>query len=284
MSFFVLHNIQDLLYTTDAMTPVDTQLVELCCSGDRAALYSLLDTHTPSSYVTNKMLAAATGSENIELVRYLLSRYPDLSLSGSPILAATDVASISLFQAFFEKDPAVVHMRFEREGTPLALAVMGGRPLEFVSFLLSCGADPNQPTSIIPLPVAGASCSYGGSIDAVALLLKHGADLQHTGALCMAASGGYVEVVRFLLEHGASPATDQRIDGIPDITNMGPAIYVAAHEGHVEIADMLLKNGADKNQRNQDGQTALSIAEKKGHDQILRLFKDRMSERDVNST
>ncbi|KGQ02059.1 hypothetical protein PAAG_11240 [Paracoccidioides lutzii Pb01] len=72
--------------------------------------------------------------------------------------------------------------------------------------------------------------------------------------------------MKFLLEWGATPATDPRDDGIPDITYIGPALHVAVHEGHLEIVGLLLlQHGADKNQKNQEGNTALGVAETKGH-------------------
>ncbi|EEH05749.1 ankyrin repeat protein [Histoplasma capsulatum G186AR] len=256
------------------MASVEKQLLERCSAGDHDSVHTLLDNNQPASPdLVNQLLAATIASGQIYLAKSLLSRYPDISLLMLPVREATDTASIPLFQVLYEKDPSIVHMEFEREGTPLALAAMCGRPIEFISYLLSCGANPNQPPSIIPFPVASAIFGYKGSTEVAMLLLKNGAKLQHTGALCMAASRGYLEAVQFLLEHGATPATDQREDGIPDLTGIGPALNIAVYKGHLEIVDLLLKHGADISQKNRDGKTALDIAEEKGYTQILDLLR-----------
>ncbi|PGH14316.1 hypothetical protein AJ79_03138 [Helicocarpus griseus UAMH5409] len=254
------------------MASIEKQILELCSSGNEVSLRPLLDSYEMPlpPYFINQMLAAATASKHVGLVKYLLSRYPDNPLSPTAICAATDVASIPIFQIFYEKDPSIVHMSFEREGTPLALALFAGRPLDFISYLLeSCKADPNQATSIIPLPLAGAASGYGGSTEAVALLLKHGAKVQHSGALCMASLSGYTEVAKLLFEMGATPDTDARNDGIPDITGTGSALYVAAHEGHLGMVELLLKHGADRDARSREGKTARDVAGEKGYTQIV---------------
>ena len=54
------------------------------------------------------------------------------------------------------------------------------------------------------------------------------------------------------------------------------ALIYAAYNDFTEIAELLLQHGADPNIINDDGDTALMIAESEGHDDIARLIRDHI--------
>ena len=114
--------------------------------------------------------------------------------------------------------------------------------------LLKAGADPNfdppsQP-SWVPLKLAVSEIDDGGPIDAVVLLLRHGA----------------------------------RVDGLGDSSGVTP-LLVAAMYGLVDAARLLLAAGADPNARDDEGDSPLRLAvEKRNHPLaalLLRCGADR---------
>ena len=85
-------------------------------------------------------------------------------------------------------------------------------------------------------------------------------------ALKGAAVAGELEVVRFLIERGADPNNRA---GILDST----PLICAAEMGHAGIVEFLLTQGADPTLNDKKGQTALMIADRNGHTQIVELLR-----------
>ncbi|MBO7604900.1 MAG: ankyrin repeat domain-containing protein, partial [Elusimicrobiaceae bacterium] len=110
-----------------------------------------------------------------------------------------------------------------------------------------------------------------GNIEAVELLIKAGADKDKVtfieeNALIKASEEGHKEIVKILLDEGAFPGIIYRGKG------KSPLI-IAASNGNIEIVKMLLGAGANVNEKNWYGETALNKAKKKGHTEIADLLK-----------
>lgn len=93
---------------------------------------------------------------------------------------------------------------------PLALAAAFGHN-DIVRLLISKGADPNLRSTALGGVPPLQSAVFGKNLEAVALLIEAGADVngrQGGGftALMGAGQNGDAPMVRFLLEHGADPA------------------------------------------------------------------------------
>ena len=102
------------------------------------------------------------------------------------------------------------------------------------------------------------------------MLLAHGAPInQAYGALGVtaleyAAVNNQFEMARYLLSKGADPTmSDHR------------AVMSAAHFGHREVLALLLATGVDVNTRDGDGDTALGLARKNGHRDVVRFLQQR---------
>lgn len=84
--------------------------------------------------------------------------------------------------------------------------------------------------------------------------------------LAIAASQGDIKEVQLLLAQGASPDAE----GVDGITT---ALIGASANGHTEIVQMLLANGADVNQTDSEGRTALRRAIQEGHKETIQILK-----------
>lgn len=153
----------------------------------------------------------------------------------------------------------------------LLVHAMDNRLAELEALLTAPGVDPNAADDMgwTALHVA---CSYGRPAMA-ALLLRHGADIDQTNdlrhtPLHMASHKGDVATVRLLLRHGA------RVDPVTRPARHTP-LMVASSTGHARIVQLLLDAGADRDAKAADQTTAWNFARAGGHDNVIKLLKNR---------
>ncbi len=113
--------------------------------------------------------------------------------------------------------------------------------------------------------------AYNGSVEAVSLLLKHGANTQlqdGMGTALMAASfKGFRPIVQMLLASGA------RVD---DRNGIGAtALMFAAMTGKLGIVNLLMDWKADAAARDQRGLNARRLAEQQGNTEMVGLLDGR---------
>lgn len=147
---------------------------------------------------------------------------------------------------------------WEEEGfTALYFAASGGH-YDIVKALLTNKANTEKtpPGNTSPLIVA----AHEGYTEVVTLLLAHGAHVNYQAdqiggwsPLLCASAKNKGEVVEILLTHGAQINQVEKGGYTP--------LMVAANNGHGEVVKILLAHGADKTIKNNDGKTALDLAQ-----------------------
>lgn len=248
---------------------LEDSLITVASAGDVDQLRTLLtDGQESSSEETiQNLLTTAAKSSHLDVVTFLLTQYPSISLNEEIVRAAVNTGSIPIFAALLARDSSLINMQFDRRGTPLIVACMGRQTVEYLRFLLEAGADPNQDPDAAAFPLALVAALYADPA-AIDLLLQHGARLERSGALAAAAHLGNESMLRRLLERGARPDVDAAAMG----TGASP-LHVAVRTGHVGVARILLRHGgADPNAADASGATAIELAKQ------MRLQGKDMSE------
>lgn len=147
-------------------------------------------------------------------------------------------------------------------------------------WFLAHGADPNAACDYGYTPL-GIGCSYA-PLHIIQLLIAHGGDVRQTDALHGAASGGRpgrVEVLAYLLDCGAPiDAIDREHHKLGfhsfSAWGLGTALHCAAQKGHLDEAALLLERGANRDIKDTRGRTALELAQKYGHEEVVKLLSD----------
>ena len=190
------------------------------------------------------------------------------ALGRTPLLiAATYAGNANVVRLLIKHGSSVTDQDVFQE-TALTSASKRG-DAELVEVLIEAGADP-QAGGRPPLDWAAEE----GNVETIACLLKHGAgnNRDHlNGALVSATMRGPIEAVRLLLEHGADPNASPRIGPFGHLTPLMGAAYSATTGA--DAAKLLLQKGADAKAKTSSGATALSLARKAGHAEIIELLK-----------
>ena len=114
----------------------------------------------------------------------------------------------------------------------------------------------------------------------IELLLDNGADVnlrdkQGRIALHWAAAAGQKPIVEMLIARGSN--VNARTDSIGTEKEEDSAwtpLHRACEKGHKDIAEILITNGANINAKTKRGKTALSLAKKNGHEQVVELLSE----------
>jgi len=135
---------------------------------------------------------------------------------------------------------------------------------DMVQTLLALEVNPSLSLAT-PLNIA----SWHGRTEIVALLLKHGTNVNQAGvdgwtALNIASRRGHIGIVELLLNHGANVNQENNMRQTP--------LKNALKNGYTEIIELLLAHGADVNHRNNKGQTPLYVESFNNHVDIVRFL------------
>ncbi|MDP2206125.1 MAG: ankyrin repeat domain-containing protein [Alphaproteobacteria bacterium] len=134
--------------------------------------------------------------------------------------------------------------------------------------LLAKGADPNACEEYGRMPLERAVLR--GNLPAAQMLIDAGASREmayESGTLLhVAAAHGDVDMARLLLERFAGIA--EEMDG----TRNTP-LHLAALAGHAEMVTFLIDAGFDPARKNADNRTALYLAQKKSHPDVIEILE-----------
>lgn len=208
---------------------------------------------------------------NLKLVEQMLQANPDLihsrdSSNLSPILAAV-----------YQRRPEIVELLINHKVLlDIFEAAAAGRINQVIRILARKPelATAYSPDGYQPLALA----AFFGHVDIMQFLLRAGVEINalshnslQAAPIHSAVAGGQVEAVRLLLDHGADPNTRQTGGMTP--------LHLAAQKGNLQIVLLLLLNGADLHQKNDTGETALDMARQANHMEVVELLRTEITKR-----
>ncbi|MCB1166624.1 MAG: ankyrin repeat domain-containing protein [Leptospiraceae bacterium] len=227
----------------------------------------------PSDGITALHLAATNTDEL--LVRVLLEAGAEPNQVSERIKNLPGIAPLHLSVG----SPAVTRLLLDAKAspdikdsdglTPLFYAVSAGN-LESAEMLLQSGADPNLTSDKAASPLMLAANK--GNVAMAELLLKNGASVNAVQKSCgctaflYAAQAGNTDVARLLASKGADV---QAVDNDGD-----NALTLPAGKGHADMVRLALELKLNRNHKNKTGQTAIDLARKNQHTEIVRLLQN----------
>ncbi|KAF2679186.1 ankyrin [Lentithecium fluviatile CBS 122367] len=116
--------------------------------------------------------------------------------------------------------------------------------LGLLQHLLEAGADPNQKTHRQrPGHLLRMAC-FHASCDIVECLLRHGAEIKGSGAMCEASYYGRIDVLEVLLKYGGDMNEVYEMEDV--VGPPGTALDVATAKGQKDVERWLLDHGAKR--------------------------------------
>jgi ankyrin repeat protein len=261
------------------------------------------------------MLNVAVIEGNIEIVEYLVSQGADINIkdgSGeTPLQIAIHEGKLELIKFFLSKK-ADVNMKDYFNETSLHEAVNKGE-IEIVKLIVAHGADLNAKNNLKETPLFYAvknnysdiakyliskgsevntkdlggrsplhEAAYQGDLDIVKYLISKGARVNAKAKydiypLHVAAKQGQLEIVKYLILKGAKiNVTGAAVIGLSIYRTMRcTPLHVAANKGHLEIVKYLISQGAEINAQNNEEETALDLAEKLRHKEVVSFLSSQ---------
>ncbi|KAH8422365.1 ankyrin repeat domain-containing protein [Aspergillus melleus] len=229
-------------------------------------------------------LAWAAAGGNTAIAEYLLSRtetnvnsedrYQQTPLSEAVRQGNTAIAELLLSTKGVNWEP------LDRENrTPLFWAAKSGNEA-MAGLLIEGSANPNARDRLGHTPLFWAARS--GQTEMVQFLIERQArtdlkDVFDQTPLFWAAKNGHPAVAQCLLRHDAADLNDT------DKYSRTPLCWASMH-GHAAVVDVLLKQATiDHNPRDMDGRTPLIWAGINGHEAVIKLLLDETGSADLEA-
>ena len=262
--------------TTPAQREGESELHAAVRSGEFAKVVKLakdgedIETFDASGWTP---LHIATTRDNMDILRYLLSRNPGLEICGKQMNKDTPLSYAALNgQAeaieILLKAGANVHARNDCGYTPVLVAACEHHA-EAVSKLISGGANPNDAAGFSGSALLLASGSGRWRLPTLRALIEGGADVKpkhpngFTPILNIAKFGGEDEMA-YLIERGCE-ADSPQYDGFTPLA-------IAINQSKRECVKLLLDAGADRNRIISGGFRPIHFAAKCPNWQIMQML------------
>ena len=189
---------------------------------------------------------AAKGDGQPEILEYLLSLGGKIGTHSISIATSPDVFKVFIAHGW-EVDDALLRSHVQHP--------------QLIALFLNHGANPNSsgPRGFCPLDIA----ALHGPLETVRLLVDHGAAIRPNSAALHAAAQGNtsnrIAIMAFLVERGADinglamdyPAPSEALRS----GRKGTPLHTAAKWGYEEAKTWLLEHGADREAKNELGET-----------------------------
>ncbi|KAL8797999.1 MAG: hypothetical protein Q9182_007047 [Xanthomendoza sp. 2 TL-2023] len=260
--------------------PPDPDLLAACENGNFSTVHERLAGRDDLPPGCSTLLAKAASNGHPEIVRFLLAKFDESQLEVDEEHAwHATYSGLECWRQIVERKPALFHAEFTYQGTALQQAV-SRRYVDMVTYILDRGGDPGRVTDETPLwqnhflPIETAALC--ATAEVANLLLRHGASLQSTAALNIAAKhpkDQRLEMVKCLVQAGADVnATARESDMNHGELGWGPPLISAINKQYIEVIRYLLENGANPLKPNDDGEDAFRVAAKVGNQEIIQLL------------
>jgi ankyrin repeat protein len=263
------------------MTSKYDTLIKAASNGDCETLKSLLQpnllqTLQEADLTLEQLIAPAANNRHAQVVEYCISLGANVH-DFEVLRAVIQGNSLDVYKVVV---PAGYNLNYDHGGIIGGPLCWVGNDVPLAAYLLTHGANPNSDLQTrIYQPLALAARNPNDSVEMIELFITHGAQIDRSGALIVAAQYGNLEAVRCLISHGANVNLIRWTDAIifTRPNQVESALHRAVKGGHEAVVALLLEKGADMSLEDANGKTALDVARELEKDSMVRLLHNHGS-------
>lgn len=257
---------------------LEESYLNACETGDLERLVYLLKTYSPDASMKKRCLEKAAAKSQLNVMRYLLDSNPSIEIDSWTAWYAA-WGGLDAYKLLHSKHPDIPHWYFGHHGNAVHVATRR-RDGALLEYLLEHGLDPGRNLAedsgywAGPLTPMDNAVLTSDTADIAKILIKHGALVNGTAALEIAARFGRLSIARYLLDVGAGinhvrPRDSNRTFATP--------LACAVRAKQAEMVQFLLQNGGDPRVRDNDGKSVLDDARAIEHEEIIGLIEKAAS-------
>ena len=252
--------------------------LETCAIGDLDRLRHLLITCDADASLKKRCLEKAALEGQLDIMRYLLDSSPLIEIDSWAAWYAA-WGGLEAYKLLHSKYPDIIHWYFGHHGNAVHIATRR-RDAALLEYLLEHGLDPGwslvedsdcRAGPLMPIDNAALTST---TPEIAQILVKHGALVNGTSALEIAAQFGRLSLARYFLDQGADINVVRPRDSS---WRCSTPLVCAMRAKQVEMVRFLLQNGADLNVRDGDGRSVLEEARATEHEEIIALVEQSRS-------
>ena len=178
---------------------------------------------------------------------------------------------LNVYRAVIAAGFVINHDHEGTMGGPLIWATLANH-LPLAEYLLDHGADVNhdrQHGVYTPLTKAQKNC-----IAMLELFIRHGAEIDHSGALIVAAEHGNLEAVRCLVSYGANINLIRKHETVlyKKTDEEESALHKAVKGEHEDVVAFLVESGVELGLKDHHGRDALMMAVETNNAEVFQII------------
>lgn len=240
------------------------------------AFYESADSETQSELLPD-IAALAASKAQTDILDWVFSagyQVPADSLNDECYDQACVSHSLPVWKTLVKNGVDLNGHHSEFTGDALSLEAYYGH-IEIIRFLLENGQDPNDAWGYNDYePGVCALIGESPTLEILHLLLRHGWRQRESTTHIAAAELGHMEALRLLVEHGANLEEFGAWwfnPGVIEVDKWGTALYRAAYKGQRDAVAYLLEKGASVGFKDKKGRDVLWAAREGGNGEVIEL-------------
>ncbi|KAJ5128646.1 ankyrin [Penicillium atrosanguineum] len=224
-------------------------------------------------YIFNRLLNAASRSNQVAIVKFLLDQ--GCAITSSAVQKAMAKEAYDVLEVYLENGWNI-NQPIRNNLCPILREVVINETK--TRWCLEHGANPNAHSKNKSQDVLSHAARFA-SLHILELLVSYGANFANSNALHHATDRKRLDVMRWLLEQQAFPINQREHEYDTELfldhqsDGLGTALHLATKKNCVETLRFLLEQGIDSNKPDSRGKTAYDLAQESNDEEIISILE-----------
>ena len=224
-----------------------------------------------AEFTLEKLASIAARNLHLKILKYCISLGVDVN-DDAVRIGVLKANRLTFYKAVVTAGFVLDYDHDGNVGGPLIAATLADH-IPLATYILDQGVDVNHDLqNHVYRPLAKAA--EKNSIGMIELFIKHGADIDRSGALIVAAAHGNLDAVQCLLFYGADIDLIRmsHTDLYTKIEEEESALHKAVKGGHEDVVAFLVESGAELGLRDYQGRDALIMAVEMNNAEVFQII------------